>query len=69
VSGDGNYCISVGMDKCLKLWDLRMNECSASIPVNNYAEMNYVSLRENTKNYASVRNMEKRKTKETVNFY
>jgi len=30
--------------------------------VNNYSEMNYVSLRENTKNYSSARNTEKRKT-------
>jgi len=66
VSGDGNFCVSVGMDKCLKLWDLRMHECSASISINNYAEMNYVSLRENTKNYPSMRNIEKRGTTRMV---
>jgi len=61
VSGDGNSCISVVVDKCLKFWDLRMQECSISIPVSNYAEMKYVSLRENTKNYSYIQNNEKQK--------
>jgi len=59
VSGDGNCCVSVGMDKSLKLWDLRSYECSISISTSKYAEMNYVSLKENTKNYSSVRHVEK----------
>ena len=59
MSGDGNCCISVGMDKSLKLWDLRSYECSISIPTTKYAEMNYVSLKENTKNYSSVKHIEK----------
>jgi len=62
VSGNGNCCISVGMDKSLKLWDLRSYECSISIPTTKYAEMNYVSLKENTKNYSSVRHLEKTST-------
>jgi len=62
VSGDGNCCISVGMDKSLKLWDLRSYECSVSIPTTKYAEMNYVSLKENTKNYSSVRHLERTST-------
>ena len=47
------------MDKSLKLWDLRSYECSISIPTTKYAEMNYVSLKENTKNYSSVKHIEK----------
>ena len=55
------------MDKSLKLWDLRSYECSISIPTTKYAEMNYVSLKENTKNYSSVRHLEKTSTFNMVN--
>ena len=51
VSGDGQYCISVGMDKTIRLWDLRMHKCSQSLSDSNYSEMNYVSLSENSRRF------------------
>lgn len=39
------------MDKTLRLWDVRAEKCAMSMQFNDYAEMNYVSLSENTKNY------------------
>jgi WD40 repeat protein len=32
-SGDGNYFVSVGTDRCLKIWDLR-----SSSPVNSLTD-------------------------------
>jgi WD40 repeat protein len=59
VSGDGNNCVSVGMDKSLRLWDLRAPKCMLSIQMNDYAEMNYVSLSENTKNFNTMKSSKK----------
>jgi WD40 repeat protein len=55
ISGDGNNCVSVGMDKCLKLWDIRSAKCVLSISMDEHAEMNYVSLSENTKNFNTLK--------------
>ena len=55
VSGDGNSCVSVGMDKSLKLWDVRAEKCAMSMQFNDHAEMNYVCLSENTKNYNTMK--------------
>ena len=51
VSSDNTFCVSVGMDKTLKVWDLRSAKRSLSIDTKAYSEMNYVSLSEGDRNF------------------
>lgn len=46
MGGDGQTLASVGMDKTLKIWDLKVKNPVISISTKPHAEINYISLSE-----------------------
>ena len=41
---DGSYAVSVGVDKCVKLWDVRAKSLVGEIDGNHLSEMCEISL-------------------------
>jgi WD40 repeat protein len=52
LAADGKLLASCGIDKSIKLWDLNSNKIAMNISINDYAELNYLSMSEGTLNYS-----------------
>ena len=46
-SYDGSFAVSVGIDKVIKIWDIRCNEYVDQMDGSEFAEMNEICLSSN----------------------
>jgi hypothetical protein len=44
MAGDGSFAISVGIDKKIMLWDIRVSKSVGAIETENLADMNDIAL-------------------------